>query len=483
MATTTEMLLPQLVEIWLPSHDASQGSSTEQSEQLKTSQIPPLIRFINNLPDVCERDQKRKRLPCGHSVSLPWILQEGNFLGGTISKLGQNFLGCAEEGCHKWISCPTMLDPWALDGLETRLTLIQWSWNKHAPTEGDKITVSLLRDMLSKIGYLTQDPEPAPEAALEPELEGQLSSSTASESSLMQTLVDVEIAASNLKELYTETRAESPFDSGEPYCSYRAVIPHDPSTPYPIQSLGQHCQCIIPHEFEREPSEWGLGLTPSEMVSEPKEPKKEKRKTVRFVAPVVTEVQYFDKWFNDEYRDSGRYWSTGPHRKSTDPTTQAEDDLEIEKLEFPERFLGRRESVVGGPEGANWLSDDEDEGNGLVAEMEREMERAGEAVDDKLTWAEMWEDEETPDVDIVDEMKGAEGPQDEKALVGDKKVEGQKKDENDRIDGDAKELDDKMDEDEKALDEAQKGRELWDESWDESIEDLMKRHESWEDMF
>ena len=84
---------------------------------------------------------------------------------------------------------------------------------------------------------------------------------------------------------------------------------------------------------------------------------------------------------------------------------------------------------------------------------------------------------------FVEYMKRAEGTQDEKALVGDKKVEGQKKDENDRIDGDAKELDDKMDEDEKALDEAQKGRELWDESWDESIEDLMKRHESWEDMF
>ena len=466
MATTTEMLLPHLVEIWLPSHDASQGFSTKQSEQLKASQIPPLIRFISNLPDVCERDQRRKRLPCGHSVTLCWILQEGNFLGDTTSKLGPKFLGCAEEGCHKWISCPTVLDPWALDGLETRLTMIQWSWNKDAPTEGDKITVSLLRDMLSKIGYLTQDPEPVPETELEPELEGQPSSSTASEPSLMQTLADVEIAASDLKELDAETRAEYPYDSGEPYCSYRAVIPHDPSTPYPIQSLGQHCQCIIPHKFEREPSDWGLGLTPAEMVSEPKEPKKEKRKTVRFVTPVVTEVQYFDKWFNDEYRDSGRYWSTGPHKKSTDPTTQAEDDLEIEKLDFPERFLGRRASAVDGPEGTKWSSDGEDEDDGLVAEMEREMERAGEQ------WLEEWEDEETPDEDMVDEMKRSEESGDEKALGDDEKAEGVKKDDND-----------KSNEDEKALDEAQKGRELWDESWDESIEDLKKRYESWEDMF
>ena len=428
----------------------------KQREQLTISQIPPLIRFINNLPNTGERDHRQKRLPCGHSVTLSSILEVSNFLGGTISQPGPSFLGCPERGCHKWISCPTILDPWALDGLQMRLTLIQWSWNKDPPTEGDRITVSLLRDMLFKIGYLTQDPEPALEPEVEPEVEGQPSSSASSESSLMQNLVDVEIEAFTLKEQNTAMRAEPPFDSGEPYCSYRAVIPHDPSTPYPTQSLGQHCQCIIPHKFEREPSDWGLGLTPAEIVSEPREPKKEKRKTVRFVAPVVTEVQYFDKWFNDEYRDSGRYWSTGPYRKSTDPTTQAEDDLEIERLEFPERFRGRMASVVDGPESANWFSDDEDEGNELVAEMEREMERAGEALDDDLTWLETLEYEETPDEDMVD----------------DKKDEGEKKDEND-----------KTDEDEKELDEAKQGRELWNESWDESIEDLKKRYESWEDMF
>ena len=452
MATITEILLPQLVEIWLPDHDATRRSGIKRSEEIPTSQIPPFFKFLNRLPNIGERDHRQKRLPCGHSVSLSSILEVGNFLGGTISQPGPSFLGCPESRCHKWIPCPAILDPWALDGLQTRLTLIQWSWNKDTPTEGDRITVSLLRDMLSKIGYLTKDPEPAPQAKLKPEVEDQPSSSTASESSLMQTLVDVEIEAFNLKELDTATRAESPFDSGEPYCSYRAVIPHDPSTPYPIQSLGQHCQCIIPHKFEREPSDWGLGLTPAEMVSEPKEPKKEKRKTVRFVAPVVTEVQYFDKWFNDEYRDSGRYWSTGPHRKSTDPATQAEDDLEIERLEFPERFRGRRTSEVDGPEGANWFSDDEDEGDGLVTELEREMERAGEELDTELTWAESWEDEETEDDDM--------------------KVEGQQKDE-----------DAKMDEDGKALNEAQKGRELRNESWDEAIEDLKKRYESFEDMF
>ena len=467
MATTTEILLPQLVEIWLPSHSTIQGSGMKPSEEIPTLHIPPFFKFLNQLPTIGERDQRQKRLPCSHAVSLSSILEVCNFLGGTISQMGPPFLGCPERGCHKWISCPTILDPWTLDGLQTRLTLIQWSWNKDAPIEGDRITVSLLRDMLSKIGYLTQAPEPVPEPEVEPGVEAQPSNSAASESSLMQTLVDVEVEAFNLKELDTAARAESPFDSEEPYCSYRAPIPHDPSTPYPMQSLGQQCQCVIPHQFIREPSDWGLGLTPAEIVSDSSELKKEKRKTVRFVPPVITEVQYFDKWFNDEYRDSGRYWSTGPHRKSTDLTTQAEDDLEIERLEFPERFRGRRASVVNGPEGANRFSDDEDEGGELVAELEREMERAGEESDAELTWAEMWEDEETPDDDVVDEMKGAEGSGDD-----DKLVEGEKMVEND-----------KMDEDPKGLDEAQKGRELFNESWDESIEDLKKRYESWEDMF
>ena len=440
------------------------------SEEIPTLQTPLFFKFLNRLPNSGERDQRQKRLPCGHSVTLSSILQVGNFLGGTIDQPGPSFLGCPESACHKWISCPAILDPWALDGLETRLTLIQWSWNKDAPTERDRITVSLLREMLTKIGYLTQDPEPVPEPEVEPDVEGQPSNNAASESSLMQTLADVEIEAFKLKELDTEARAESPFDSEKPYCSYRPAFPHDPSTPYPMQSLGQYCECVIPHESIREPSEWGLGLTPAEMVSDPKEPKKEKRKTVRFVAPVVTEVQYFDKWFNDEYRDSGRYWSTGRHRKSTDLTTQAEDDLEIEKLEFPERFLGERASVVDGPEGANWSSDDEDEGEGSVAEMEREIEKAGEELDAQLRWAETWEDEERSDDDMVDETKEPEGSGDEKAVVDDEQAEDQKKD-------------DKKDEDEKAVDEAQKGRELWNELWEESMEDLKKHYESWEDMF
>ena len=101
-----------------------------------------------------------------------------------------------------------------------------------------------------------------------------------------------------------------------------------------------------PARFIREPSDWGLGLTPAETISDPRGPNNEKRKTVRFVAPVVTEVQYFHRWFNDEYRDSGRYWSTGPHRKSTDLASQAEDDVEIERVEFPERFVGEGASEV-----------------------------------------------------------------------------------------------------------------------------------------
>ncbi|CAF9932123.1 hypothetical protein IMSHALPRED_008804 [Imshaugia aleurites] len=186
----------------------------------------------------------------------------------------------------------------------------------------------------------------------------------------------------------------------ELYCAYRAPI--EPTAtrsklPYPILSPGQHCECVTPHEFEREPSTWES--TPAETECDACEAGREegkRLKTVRFVASVVTEVRYFEKWWCDEYRDSGRYWSRGPHRRSVDQSTAADDELEIEGLENPGGLVGR---VLEGEESA-------DGDDGIDEDILMEMERANEAWDEEGIWEEMIESEELWDEETLsDEME------------------------------------------------------------------------------
>ncbi|KAL9136298.1 MAG: hypothetical protein Q9175_002504 [Cornicularia normoerica] len=449
MATTNEwrcsgvtcmLLLPQLVKIWLPDHSATRheiGRSLSE-QQNPRSQVPPLISFLEGLSDILIPDDvKAKRFPCGHVVSLRSILACSNLFGDATWTPGPHFLGCAQPECNDTLEFPKIPDPRVVDGLEARLNLIEWSWNKDTPTELDRNTVSLLRHILYRIGHLTQEPEP--------EADAEVSRNEPSESSLMRTLVHMELEAFGLREQNQGKSAEVPLRGDQPYCSYRAAI--EPTAGhhllrYPIPSPGQECECVTAHEYERKASSWGL--TPAETEFNPKEPKEEKRKqrkTVRFVAAAVTEVQYFEPWWCDEYRDSGRYWSTGPHKRSIDLSTPAMDDLEIERLDHLEGLAAQTSSEMEGQESACSVSDDDDDE--VLDEMEKAMEKADGSWDD----------------DILDEMERAAEAWDNETLVDD---------------------DDNDDNDDGVMDETERANELWDE---ESLDDLRKRHEWWEDRF
>lgn len=319
------LLLPKLVDFWLPD-DGAARQQNPPSDLAPRSQIPPLISFLEGLPDVVTPDEYRgKILPCGHVVSVCSVLSLVNLFGNATWNPGRHTMTCAQPDCqesHEFLQLP---NPQTLDGLEARLDLIQYSWNKDAPTELDMNTVGLLRDLLSRIGH-SSNREPEPETDADP------SQSAPSEASLMQTLTHMEM--DSLMVLNLEKNAETPLRGTQPYCSYRETVIPTPeqSLRYAMPSPGQFCECVTPHDYERPPSAWAL--TPAETEVESDTEKPEKPKTVRFVDGVVTKVQYFEKWWNEEYRDSGRYYSTGPHRRSIDTSTKVEDQWEIERLDF-----------------------------------------------------------------------------------------------------------------------------------------------------
>lgn len=400
------LLLPQLVQNWLPNHDAARQETgvSPLSGQAPRSQIPPLILFLDGLSDVPTQNEfKAKRFPCGHVVSLRSILACCNLFGDALWTPGPHSLGCAQSECSETLEFPKLPDPRVIDGLQARLDLIQWSWNKYAPpTELDQNTVSLLRDILSGIGHLTRDPGP--------ETDAELSQSEPSESSLAQTLVLMETEAFGMMVHDRKKGAEIPARGTQPYCTYRAAtVPTAGHSQlrYPMSSPGQDCTCDTPHDFEREASSWAL--TPAETESDPDEPTDEKakqRKTVSFLAPVVTEVKYFEKWWCDEYRDSDRYWSTGLHRRSIDLSTPADDEREIERLEHLEGSAARMSGE---------LEDQESECSTVVGNDEEvldEMERANEAWDDEM-------------FETLDEMEGAdESCDDDKVLEETEELRG-----------------------------------------------------------
>ena len=321
---TCMLLLPKLVQIWLPDDSAARRQSPP-SDLAPRSEIPPLISFLEGLPDILTPDKYRgKLLPCGHAVSVCSVLSLVNLLGEATWNPGRHTMSCAQPECNESVEFPQLPNPQTLDGLEARLDLIQYSWNKDPPTELDMNLVSLLRDMLSRIGN-SSNRDPDSETDLEP------SQSAPSEASLMQTLTHMEM--DSLMVLNQEKSAETPLRGNQPYCSYRETVIPTPgqSLRYNMASPGQCCECVTPHDYERHPSAWAL--TPAETEVESGAEKPEKLKKVRFVASVVTKVQYFECWWNEEYRDSGRYYSTGPHRRSIDTSTKADDDWAIKLLD------------------------------------------------------------------------------------------------------------------------------------------------------
>ena len=390
------------MKVWLPDH--SEPGPSPLSEQAPRSQTPPLISFLESFPDVLTADEARgKRFPCGHVVSVGSILACCNLFGDAPWTPGSQSWGCAQPDCSDTLPFPKIPDPRVVDGLQARLDLVQWSWNKDPPTKLDLNKVSLLRDMLCRMGHLSQDPEP--------EMDDDVALGDPSEPSLMRTLVHMELEAFDLMVLYQSKRAEIALRGDQQYCRYReAVLPKATAgrslLRYPMLSPGQDCECVTPHEYEREASSWAL--TPAETESDPDKPKDEnskKLKTVRFVSSVVTEVQYFEPWWCDEYRDSGRYWSTGPFVRSVDLSTQADDEWEIERLEHPEGLAADISRELEGEESDESTLVNADE---VLDEMERvdeswddevldEMERANESFDDEVMedlkeLHESWED-------------------------------------------------------------------------------------------
>ena len=380
------LLLPKLVETWIPHDSAARQSSL--SEQAPRSQIPPLISFLEGLPDVITPDKfKGKKLPCDHVVSLKSILSLVNFFGDATWTTGPHTMCCAQPECEETVEFPKLPNPQVLDGLQARLDLIQYSWNKDAPTELDMNAVSLLRDMLSRIGHSNGDQEP--------ETDIDVPQSAPSEASLMQTLGNMEMEAFGLMVLNQRKSAETPLRGNQPYCSYREAVKPTPgqSLRYHMASPGQYCECVVPHDYERKPSRWALTPAETDLDADmPQDEKPQKLKTVRFVASVVTEVEFFEKWWCNEYRDSGRYYSTGPQKRSTDTSTKADDDWEIERIENPEgsaaQISGDLDSegsdcstIVDADEILDGIERDED----LVEdEILNETERINESWDDEI---------------------------------------------------------------------------------------------------
>lgn len=385
------LLLPQLVQFWLPDDSASRQSPL--SKQAPRSQIPPLISFLEGLPDVFTPDQfKGKRLLCGHDVSLCSVLSLLNLFGDAPWTPGSLTMNCAQPECMETLEFPELPNPQTLDGLEARLDLIQYSWNKDAPTEIDMNTVSVLRDILSRIGHSSRDPDP------ELGMKADVSENAPSEASLMQTLVNMEMEAFGLMALNQGKSAEIPLRGNQPYCRYREAIVPTPgqSLRYNMASPGQYCECVTPHKYEREP--WLWALTPAETEIDPDSSnaeKPKKLKSVRFVTPVVTEVQYFEPWWCDEYRDSGRYYSTGPHRRSIDTSTMADDDWEIERIENPEGLAAQISGDLDGEGSDCGTNVDAEE---IVDVMEAIEPLDDDILDERERANESWDDETNEDL-------------------------------------------------------------------------------------
>lgn len=395
---TCMLLLPKLVQIWLPNDSAARLMNLP-SDLAPRSEIPPLISFLEGLPDVVTPDKYRgKKLPCGHVVSICSVLALVNLFGDATWTPGPHTMVCAQPDCQESLEFPQVPNPQTLDGLEARLDLIQYSWNKDAPTQLDMNTVSLLRDMLSRIGHSSnRDPEP--------ETDADPSQSAPSEASL-QTLTHMEMESFNLMVL-NQGKSDLPLRGTQPYCSYREVVEPTPgqSLRYTMESPGQYCECVTPHDYERHPSKWAL--TPAETETEADTEKPKKLKTVRFVADVVTQVEYFEVWWNDEYRDSGNYWSKGPHKRSIDTSTKADDDWEIERLDSDGE--GSDCSTIVD---ADKILDELDIGDETLDEQSlEEIERANELWDDEIMQIlevaegpnESWDDEIMEDLRMLQE--------------------------------------------------------------------------------
>lgn len=330
----TTLLLRQLLDTWYPDVKALAARTPNVLSKSKTPklQVPPLISILARLPDAPTKahEPEGKELPCGHRVDVRSILTHSNLFGEGKTR---HVLVCQYPSCNIEYTLPTIPAPWVVDGLKIRLDLIQYSYNygKNAPDHVDVQMTRLLRRILDQIGHHPRSLE--------------VSSSLPRQRRLTQTLRLLESeAAGAVAKIYAGPIS---LRGKEPYCRFRRsqAPPPGQQLKYLAPSPGQFCICEEPH-WLRNPRAWIS--TPAEdeekreftilrIEKSRKAGKPRPKKSVRFAAPVITRIHYYDRWWSREYCDSDRYYSSGPCSRSSDTSTKVDDDKEIERLNLSRR--------------------------------------------------------------------------------------------------------------------------------------------------
>ena len=314
------------------------GRTPNRLSKTPKFQTPPLIAMLAHLADAppTTHEPAGKVLSCGHKIDVCSILACSNLFGDREWQGKPTFLECPQPNCSNQHSLPWIPDPWAVDGLRARLDLLQWAWSycEDAPHTTDVKMARVLRRILDQIGYLPQGID--------------MTSSSPrggpSQRRLMQTfgLFDIEGVEGAQGKIRTGPRD---LRGTKPYCRFRpSKAPPSGSVPltYRHPVLGQSCDCEEPHGRAPKARQWASTPAEEEEKSNHAIPRTEKsrktgkpgqKKTVRFVAPVITEIRYFEPWWSNEYRYSTRYYSSGPCRLTSDRSTRIDDDKEIARLE------------------------------------------------------------------------------------------------------------------------------------------------------
>ena len=332
----THLLLSQLLEAWNPGPSArSERIKVHLSKTPKLS-TPPLVVMLADLADVpiIAQDPDGKILPCGHRIDVRSIFSCANLFGDQIWGRKPIFLECPHHGCNKQHTIPMIPNAGVVDGLKARLDLLQWSWahGKDTPDNGDVKLGSTLRYILEQIGHVIPTNEP----------KSKLSKGAKNPRRLkeMLRLFDTKCVAQAIEKLYASPERSR---GAEPYCGFRPsgrVRPGQQRIGYHTPSPGQFCECDKPHMTIRKPNDWAS--TPAEDGGERKDEvvrmggkagKSKQKKSVRFAAPVVTKIHYFEPWWLKEFYYSTRYYSSGPSRITADPSTKEDDDREIARLD------------------------------------------------------------------------------------------------------------------------------------------------------
>lgn len=356
-------LFKQLLQSWYPDIatllDQRILSESLVFQKTPKVQTPSLISFLMSLADapVTEHGLATKKLArCGHIIDVRSILTCSNLFSDLGCGKGPSFLYCSQPNCDTRYALPIIPNPWVVDGLQTRLDIVQWAWarSKNAPTNADVNLGKVLRYILDQVGRLPRDLERT----------SSLPWNGPSQRRHRQALrlLEAETVVLGEDSLY---KGPSLLRGRKPYCKFRpskAPPPGYLQTKYCRPSPGQNCSCAQPHRSAREPWEWASTPAEDEEDWESAVPLiensgtsirrsdfrhaapfsfgrnmlplangrgktgKKQKKTVRFVAPVITDIHYFEPWWRREYRDSDRYYSSGPSRTSTDRSTKVDDD-------------------------------------------------------------------------------------------------------------------------------------------------------------